>query len=187
MSSGADADLSMSHVSALVHSEEWLRNCSELVRDNQLVGQPAPGETEAWNADALMEGVRAGTGRGDFLAALKDRVKAEETQWAPLLQVHFPDLLDDYLNKVLVETGQRFFKKEPMDAPGYADLAARRRELLTHRLEARKDFGEDRLQGEEGVERSEEIQQRVRVAEEQLARTSAVLKAIRCRLRRRRQ
>lgn len=57
----------------------------------QLAGQPAPGEKEAWNADALMEGVRAGTGRGDFLAALEDRVKAEETQWAPLLQLHFPE------------------------------------------------------------------------------------------------
>ena len=136
--------------------------------------KPAPREKEAWNADALMEGVRAGTGRGDFLAALEDRVRAEETQWAPLLQLHFPDLLDDYLDGVLVETGQRFFKKEPMDAPGCADLAARKRELLTHRLEARKDIGE-------------ELQQRVRVAEEQLARTSAALKAIRCRLRRRRQ
>ena len=71
----------------------------------QLAGQPAPGEKEAWNADALMEGVRAGTVRGDFLATLEDRVKAEETQWAPLLQLHFPDLLDDYLNKVLLETG----------------------------------------------------------------------------------
>ena len=88
-----------------------------------------------------------GTGRSDFLAALEDRVKTEETQWAPLLQLHFPDLLDDYLNKVLVETGQRFCKKEPMDAPGYADLATKRRELLKNRLEARKDIGEDRLQG----------------------------------------
>ena len=50
-----------------------------------------------------------------------------------------------------------------------------------------KDIGDYRLQGQEGLERSEELQQRVRVAEEQLARTSAVLKAIRCRLRRRRQ
>ena len=114
----------------------------------QLAGQPAPGEKEAWKADAIMEGVRAGTGRGDFLAALEDR---EETQWAPLLHLHFPGLLDDYLNKVLVETGQRFFKKEPMDAPGYADLAARRRELLKNRLEARKDIGEDRLQEQEGL------------------------------------
>ena len=78
----------------------------------QLAGQPASGEKEAWNADALMEGVRAGTGRGDFLAALEDRVMAEESQWAPLL----------------------------LDARGYADLAARRRELLTHRLEARRCF-----------------------------------------------
>ena len=108
-------------------------------------------------------------------------------QWAPLLQLHFPDQLDDYLNKVLVEIGQRFFKKEPMDAPGYADLAARRRELLTQRLEARKNIGEDRLQAQEGLERSEELQQRVRVAEEKLARTSATLKAIRNSLRRRRQ
>ena len=128
----------------------------------QLAGQPAPGEKEAWNADALVEGVRAVAGRGDFLAALEDRVKAVETQWAPLLQLHFPDQLDDYLNKVLVETGQRFFKNEPMDASGYADLAARRRELLTQRLEARKNIGEDRLQGQKGVERSEELQQRVR-------------------------
>ena len=66
--------------------------------------------------DAFMEGVRVGTGKGDFLAALEDRVKAEEMQWAPLLQLHFPDQLDDYLNKVLLETVQRFFKKEPMDA-----------------------------------------------------------------------
>ena len=28
----------------------------------QLAVQPAPGEHEAWNADALMEGVRAGHG-----------------------------------------------------------------------------------------------------------------------------
>ena len=40
---------------------------------------------------------------------------------------HYPDKLDDYLNKILVETGQLFFKKEPMDAPGYSDLAAKRR------------------------------------------------------------
>ena len=78
---------------------------------------------EAWNADALMEGVRVGTKRGEFLSALEDRVRAEEEQWTPLLRLHYPDQLDDYLNRVLVETGQRFFKKEPMDAPGYADLA----------------------------------------------------------------
>ena len=129
----------------------------------------------------------SGYWRGDFLAALDDMVKGEETQWAPLLQLPSPDLLDDYLNKVLVETGQRFSKKEPMDAPGYADLAARRRELLKNRLEARKDIGEDRFQGQEGLDSSEELLQRVRAAEEQLARTSAALKAIRCRLRRSRQ
>ena len=139
----------------------------------QLAGQPASGEKESWNADAFMEGVRAGTWRGDFLAALEDRVKAEEMQLAPLLQLHFPDQLDDYLNKVLVETVQRFFKKEPMDAPGCADLAARRRELLKQQLEARKNIGEDRLQGQDGMERSEELQQKVRIAEEQLARTSS--------------
>ena len=44
----------------------------------QLAGQPASGEREAWNADALMEGVRVGTKRSEFLAALEDRVKAEE-------------------------------------------------------------------------------------------------------------
>ena len=92
----------------------------------QLAGQPASGEREAWNADALMEGVRVGTKRSEFLAALEDRVGAEEARWTPLLELHYPDLLDDYLNKILVETGQRFFKKEPMDAPGYSDLAAKR-------------------------------------------------------------
>ena len=50
-----------------------------------------------------------------------------------------------------------------------------------------KDIGEDRLQRQEGLERSEEPQQRVQIVEEQLARTSAVFKAIRLRLRRRRQ
>ena len=65
-----------------------------------------------------------------------------------------------------------------MDAPGHADLAARRRERLKSRLEARMDIGEDRLQGQEGLECSEELLQRVRAAEEQLARTSAALKAI---------
>ena len=103
--------------------------------------QLASWEREAWNADALMEGVRVGTKRSEFLAALEDRVGEEEARWTPLLKLHYPDLLDDYLNKILVETGQRFFKKEPMDAPGYSDLAAKRRELL----EARKSIGEDRL------------------------------------------
>ena len=56
----------------------------------QLEGQPAPGENEARNADALLEGVRVGTGRGDFLAALEDGVKAEEMQRAPLLQLPLP-------------------------------------------------------------------------------------------------
>ena len=149
-----------------------------------MAGQPAPGEKEAWNADALMEGVRVGTGRGDFLAALEDRVKAQETQWAPLLQLHFPHQLDDYPNKVLVETEQRFFKKEPMDVPGYSDMAAKRRELLPQRLEARKSIGVDRLRGQAGLGRTEELQQKVRTAEEQLGGTSASLKAIRLRLRR---
>ena len=153
----------------------------------QLAGQPASGEREAWNADALMEGVRVGTKRSEFLAALEDRVGAEEARWTPLLELHYPDLLDDYLNEILVETGQRFFKKEPMDAPGYSDLAAKRRELLAQRLEARKSIGEDCLLGQEGVESAEELQQRVRTAKEQLASTSAILKAIRLRLRRRRQ
>ena len=61
-----------------------------------------------------------------------------------------------------------------MDAPGYADLTARRRELLTHRVGGQKDIGEDRLQEQEGLERSEELQQRVRVAEEQLARNISI-------------
>ena len=113
----------------------------------QLAGQPAPGEREAWNADALMEGVRGvGTKRSEFLSALEDRVRAEEARWTPVLELHYPDLLDDYLNEILVETGQRFFKKEPMDAPDYSDLAAKRRELLVQRLEARKSIGEDRRQ-----------------------------------------
>ena len=60
----------------------------------QLAGQPAPGEREAWNADALMEGVRVGSRRAEFLAALEDRVKTEEAQWSPLLQLHHPDKLD---------------------------------------------------------------------------------------------
>ena len=91
----------------------------------QLAGQPASGEREAWNADALMEGVRVGTKRSEFLAALEDRVGAEEARWTPLLELHYPDVLDDYHNEILVETGQRFFKKEPMDAPDYSDLAAK--------------------------------------------------------------
>ena len=74
-----------------------------------------------------------------------------------------------------------------MDAPDYSDLAAKRRELLAQRLEARKSIGEDRLLGQEGVEIAEELQQRVRTAKEQLARTSVILKTIRLRLRRRRQ
>ena len=63
----------------------------------------------------------------------------------------------------------------------------KRRGLLAQRLEARKSIGEDRLQGQEGVESTEELQQKVRTAEEQLANTSAILKASRLRLRRRRQ
>ena len=66
----------------------------------QLAGQPASGEREAWNADALMEGVRVGTKRSEFLAALEDRVGAEEARWTPLLELHYPDLLDDYLKKI---------------------------------------------------------------------------------------
>ena len=83
----------------------------------QLAGQPASGEREARNADALMEGVRVGTKTSEFLAALEDRVGAEEARWTPLLQLHYPDLLDDYLNEILVKTGQRFFKKEPRWTP----------------------------------------------------------------------
>ena len=126
-------------------------------------------------------------GRADFLAALEQRVKAEEAQWSPLEQLHYPDKLNDYINKALVETGQRFFKKEPMDAPGYSDLAAQRREFLSQRLEARKSIGVDRLRGQDGLDRLEELERKVRIAEEQLASTSAVLKAIRVRMRRRRQ
>ena len=107
-----------------------------------------------------MEGVRVGTKRSEFLAALEDRVGAEEARWTPLLQLHYPDLLDDHLNKILVETEQRFFMKEPMDAPDYSDLAAKRRELLVQRLEARKSIGEDRLLGQEGLEIAEELQHR---------------------------
>ena len=66
-------------------------------------------------------------------------------------------------------------------------MAAKRRELLAQRLEARMSIGEDRLLEQEGVESAEELQQRVRTAQEQLASTSAILKAIRLRLRRRRQ
>ena len=46
----------------------------------QLAGQPASGEREAWNADTLVEGVRVGTKRSKFLAALEDRVGAEEAR-----------------------------------------------------------------------------------------------------------
>ena len=74
-----------------------------------------------------------------------------------------------------------------MDAPGCSDLAAKRRELLSQRLEARKSIGVDRLRGQHGLGRLEELEQKVRTAEEQVASTSAFLKAIRVRMRRRRQ
>ena len=77
----------------------------------QLAGQPASGEREAWNADALMEGVRVGTKRSEFLAALENRVGAEEARWTPLLELHYPDVLDDYLNEILVETGATFLQE----------------------------------------------------------------------------
>ena len=73
---------------------------------------------------------------------------------------------------------EQLFKQEPMDAPGYADLAAKRRELLKNRLEARKDIGEDRLQGQEGLESSEELLQIVRAAEEQLAMAPMAKKTV---------
>ena len=109
----------------------------------QLAGQLAPQKREAWNADALMEGVRA-------------RARDELTSWQHWSNesrrkrssghlsfncTHHPDKLNDYINKVLVETGQRFFKREPIDAPGYSDLAAQRREFLSQRLEARRVSG----------------------------------------------
>ena len=89
----------------------------------QLAGQPAPGEREAWNADALMEGVRVGTKRSEFLSALEDRVRAEEARWTPLLELHYPDLLDDYLNEILVETGQRLLQERADGRPGLLRLS----------------------------------------------------------------
>ena len=44
---------------------------------SNLRGNPRLEKREAWNADALMEGVRVGTKRSEFLAALEDRVGAE--------------------------------------------------------------------------------------------------------------
>ena len=81
-------------------------------------------------------------------------------------------------DKVLAETEQRFFKKEPMDAQDHSDLAAKRRELrffIGWRRE--RVSGVDRLRGQDGL----------RTAEEQLASTSAFLKAIRVQMLRRRQ
>ena len=147
----------------------------------QLAGQLAPGEKEAWNADALMEGVRVGTRRGDFLAALEDRVKAEETQWAPLLQLHFPDQLDDCLNKVLVERGQRLLRQVMQTWQREGGSYSRngwRPGRTSARIVSR---------GRRAWNVRSELQQKVRIAEEQLARTSASLKAIRLWLRRRRQ
>ena len=74
-----------------------------------------------------------------------------------------------------------------MGTPGYSDLAAQRREFLSQRLEARKRGGVDRLRVQDGLDRLEELERKVRIAEEQLASTSAVLKAIRARMRRLRQ
>ena len=45
----------------------------------------------------------------------------------------------------------------------------------------------ERVSGQDGLDRLEELERKVRIAEEQLASTSAVLKAIPVRLRRRRQ
>ena len=56
----------------------------------------------------------------DFL----DRVKAEEMQWAPLLQLHFSDQLDDYLNKGSDRDGEAILQERTRwMPPGYADLA----------------------------------------------------------------
>ena len=45
----------------------------------------------------------------------------------------------------------------------------------------------DRLRGQDGLGRLEDLEQKARTAEEQLASTSAVLNAVRVRMRRRRQ
>ena len=103
----------------------------------QLAGHPASGEREAWNADALMEG-ESGNEEERIPVCTRRQGESRGGEMDPL---------DDYLNEILVETGQRFFKKEPIYAPDYSDLAAKRRELLVQRLEARKSIGEDRLLG----------------------------------------
>ena len=125
----------------------------------------------------------------ECLAALEDRAGAEEARWTlALLQLHYPDLLDDYLNKILVETGQRFFKKEPMDAADYSDLATKAEGATCAAARGQEEHWRRSPSGAGGcVESAEELQQRVRTAQEQLANTSATLKTIRLRLRRRRQ
>ena len=148
----------------------------------QLAGQPAPGEREAWNADALMEGVRVGTKRSEFLSGEQRRRDGPhclscttQTCWTTISM------------KSWSRRGNASSRKSRWTPRITQTLAAKRRELLAQRLEARKSIGEDRLLGQEGVESSEELQHRVRTAKEQLASTSAILKAIRLRLRRRRQ
>ena len=51
----------------------------------------------------------------------------------------------------------------------------------------RQSIGVDRLRGQDGLDQLKQLERNVRIAEEQLASTSAVLKAIRVRMRRRRQ
>ena len=70
-------------------------------------------------------------------------------------------------------------RKSRLDALGYSEMAAKRRALLSQRLETRKSIGVDRLRGQGGFGRLEELEQKGRTAEEQLASTSAFLKAIR--------
>ena len=74
-----------------------------------------------------------------LLGWLDDRLSEQRYRTTPVVLTDANDGVGLELRNV--ETGQRFFKKEPMDAAGFSDLAAQRREFLSQRLEVTKSIG----------------------------------------------
>eukprot|EP00959_Pyramimonas_sp_CCMP1952_P203560 4256696-Pyramimonas_sp.AAC.1 len=90
-----------------------------------------------WNQDDLMQCLRRGHRRVEFLEKVEARLQETEDTWRAMRTDGRPDEIFLHLDDVLVTTGQQMFGHVVSNDPAYRRAAAERTELLKERARLR--------------------------------------------------
>ena len=128
-----------------------------------------PPPKQEWNQNLMMEELKTGKLRPQFVQAVETRLQTLHEDHPTLLSQHTPDDFAETLNSILVEEGQKLFKKQANGmSQEYEDFKQQKHALLQTRSSLKQDIL-NIPEGGEVTAQLEKVQQELTKVSKQLA------------------